>query len=44
MKLHLGCGKRNIPGFVHIDAVDYPHVDHVSTIDNMSFILTVVWI
>ena len=38
MKLHLGCGKRNIPGFVHIDAVDYPHVDHVSTIDNMSFI------
>lgn len=38
MKLHLGCGKRNIPGFVHIDAVDYPHVDHVATIDNLSFI------
>lgn len=38
MKLHLGCGKRNIPGFVHIDAVDYPHVDHVSTIDSLSFI------
>lgn len=38
MKLHLGCGKRHIPGFVHIDAVDYPHVDHVSTIDNLSFI------
>lgn len=38
MKLHLGCGKRFIPGFVHIDAVDYPHVDHVSTIDNLSFI------
>jgi predicted SAM-dependent methyltransferase len=38
MKLHLGCGKRYIPGFVHIDAVDYPHVDHVATIDNLSFI------
>jgi SAM-dependent methyltransferase len=38
MKLHLGCGKRHIPGFVHIDAVEYPHIDHVSTIDNLSFI------
>lgn len=38
MKLHLGCGKRHIPGFVHIDAVDYPHVDHVATIDALSFI------
>jgi predicted SAM-dependent methyltransferase len=38
MKLHLGCGKRHIPGFVHIDAIDYPHVDHVSTIDSLSFI------
>lgn len=38
MKLHLGCGKRFIPGFVHIDAVEYPHVDHVATIDNLGFI------
>lgn len=38
MKLHLGCGKRFIPNFVHVDAVDYPHVDHVTTIDNLSFI------
>ncbi len=38
MKLHLGCGKRFIAGFVHIDAVDYPHIDHVATIDNLSFI------
>lgn len=38
MKLHLGCGKRFFPGFVHIDAVDFSHVDHVSTIDNLSFI------
>ena len=38
MKLHLGCGKRYIPGYVHIDAVDYPHIDHVASIDNLSFI------
>lgn len=38
MNLHLGCGKRHIPGFVHIDAVDYPHVDHVATIDHLGFI------
>lgn len=38
MKLHLGCGKRYIPGYVHIDAIDYPHIDHVATIDNLSFI------
>jgi predicted SAM-dependent methyltransferase len=27
MKLHLGCDKRYIPGFVHIDLADYPHID-----------------
>jgi predicted SAM-dependent methyltransferase len=38
MKLHLGCGQRFIPGFVHIDAVDFPHVDHVAAIDNLGFV------
>lgn len=38
MKLHLGCGKRFIPGYVHIDVLDFPHVDHVSSIDRLSFI------
>jgi predicted SAM-dependent methyltransferase len=38
MKLHLGCGKRHIPGFIHIDAIDYPHVDHVAAIDSLSFV------
>lgn len=28
MKLHLGCGKRYIPGFVHIDLDDFPHIDY----------------
>lgn len=27
MKIHLGCGKRYIPGFYHVDVVDYPHID-----------------
>lgn len=36
MKLHLGCGKRYIPGFIHIDALPYPHVDSVGPIDKLS--------
>lgn len=32
LKLHVGCGKRFIPGFVHIDQVSFAHVDHVQDI------------
>jgi len=32
IKLHLGCGKRHIPGFIHVDRVPFPHVDHVQDI------------
>lgn len=28
MKIHLGCGKRHIPGWVHVDIADFPHIDH----------------
>lgn len=28
MNLHLGCWKRYIPGFIHIDLVDLPHIDY----------------
>jgi predicted SAM-dependent methyltransferase len=38
MKLHLGCGKRHISGWLHIDAIDYPHIDHVAQIDHLPFI------
>lgn len=38
LKLHLGCGKKFIPGYIHIDAVEFPHVDHVATVDRLSFI------
>jgi predicted SAM-dependent methyltransferase len=27
VQLHLGCGKRFIPGFVHIDMASFPHID-----------------
>ena len=36
MKLHLGCGKRHIPGFVHVDRTAFPHVDHVRDIRDLS--------
>lgn len=28
VRLHLGCGKRYIPGFVHVDFADFPHIDY----------------
>jgi SAM-dependent methyltransferase len=30
MKLHVGCGLRQIPGFYHVDLVRYDHVDLVA--------------
>lgn len=36
MKLHLGCGKRYIPGFIHVDQVAFPHIDHVQDIRDLS--------
>ncbi len=36
MKLHLGCGKRNIPGFVNVDLAHYPHIDYNRPIDDLS--------
>lgn len=32
MKLHLGCGKKFIPGFIHIDINKFPHMDYVHDI------------
>lgn len=34
-KLHLGCGKRFIPGFTHVDQAAFPHVDHVQDIRHL---------
>jgi len=38
MKLHLGCWHRQIPGFVHVDLCDLPHIDHQSRIDALPFV------
>jgi len=38
IKLHLGCGKRLIPGFIHIDAADFPHIDYQHDISTLPFI------
>ncbi len=35
LKLHLGCGKRQIPGFIHIDEGDFPHLDHRHSIAHL---------
>lgn len=28
VRVHLGCGSRELPGYVHVDLSDYPHIDH----------------
>lgn len=38
MKLHLGCWHRQIPGFVHVDLCDLPHIDFKHRIDELPFI------
>ena len=34
-KLHIGCGDRYIPGFIHIDVRKLPHVDYVVPADKL---------
>jgi predicted SAM-dependent methyltransferase len=36
LKLHLGCGARHIPGFVHVDVAPAPHVDWVARVERLS--------
>ena len=36
IKLHLGCGKRYIPGFIHIDLGSYKHIDYQTSVNNLS--------
>jgi len=38
MKLHLGSGKRYIPGFTHIDVNYFPHIDYVHDIRTLPMI------
>lgn len=38
MKLHIGCGKKFLPGYKHIDIMEYPHIDYVAAADNLHMI------
>jgi len=38
MKLHLGCGKRYLEGFIHIDLDDHDHINYKSSIEKLPFI------
>lgn len=35
VKVHLGCGKRYLPGWVHVDLEPHTHVDHIANIANL---------
>lgn len=35
-KFHLGCGKVHIPGFIHIDLMDFEHIDYKRSIEDLS--------
>lgn len=35
MKLHIGCGKRYLPGWIHSDIQAYPHIDIVCPIQEL---------
>ena len=37
MRIHLGCGKRHFPGFVHVDLSDWPHLDFRRPMQDLSF-------
>lgn len=36
MRLHLGCGKRYLPGWIHIDLAPGPHIDFQNSIGDLS--------
>ncbi len=35
-KLHLGCGEKYIPDFIHIDIKSLPHIDYVASGDRLT--------
>ncbi len=37
MKLHLGCGRKYIEGFTHVDLQDFDHIDYRTSVDNLNF-------
>ena len=37
VRLHIGCGKRFIPGFLHVDILPAPHIDHIADVRALTF-------
>lgn len=37
IKLHLGCGPKYIPGFIHVDVEKYSHVDHQGSVCELPY-------
>lgn len=37
-KIHLGCGVKYFEGWYHVDALDYPHVNHIGQVEELGFI------
>lgn len=37
MKLHSGCGRKDIPAFVQVDVEDYPHIDFRVPANQLTF-------
>lgn len=38
LKLHVGCGKRYLPGWKHVDVLDFDHIDYKTTLDDLHMI------
>ena len=36
MKIHLGCWKRNIPGWINVDLCNLPYIHYKRSIDDLS--------
>lgn len=37
VRLHVGCGKQNIPGFINVDILEFPHIHHLTSADDLGF-------
>ena len=35
IKLHLGCGEKYLPGYIHVEQDDYPHVEYRTSVENL---------